>query len=102
MCLCIYKTFTFSNRTAFKELDHKLCELSAKLGQKCYPRGTVYIIEAYAPKQRERFAYKELVALSEIDMRVKRLHFSGWEAYEKMRKRVGKRDVFGKLWVKIQ
>ena len=102
MCLCIYQTFTFSNRTAFKELDHALSKLSKQLKMRCYPQGTVYIILAYAPKQRERLPYKELVACSEIDMRVRRIHFSGWEAYEKVKKRVGKIDVFGKVWVKIQ
>ena len=61
----------------------------------------VYIIKAYPPKEREKFAYKELVALSEINMNVERLHFSGWEEYIKTRKIVGNNDVFGKLWVKI-
>lgn len=102
MCLCIYRTFTFSNRTAFRELDFALDKLNEKLEKKCYPQGTVYIIEAYAPKQRERLPYKDLLALSEQDMQVDRVHFSGWDEYKQMRKRVGKKDVFGKLWVKIQ
>jgi len=103
MCLCIYQTFTFSNRTAFRQLDHALNKLNERLARKCYPQGIVYIIKAYPPKQqRERFAYKELVALSEMNMKVERVHFSGWEDYEKMRKYVGDQDVFGKLWVKIQ
>lgn len=102
MCLCIYQTFTFSNRMAFRRLDHKLNKLSDKLKKKCYPQGTVYIIEASPPKEREKFSYKELVALSELTMKVKRLDFSGWEEYWKMREHVGKRGVFGKLWVKIQ
>jgi len=102
VCLCIYHAFTFSNRTAFRQLDSALDKLNKKLKNKCYPQGIVYVIMAYPPKRREKFAYKELVALSEITMIVEHMYFSGWEEYREMRECVGKKDVFGKLWVKTQ
>jgi len=73
---------------------------------RCYPQGIIFIIKkhtSYTPEKRERLAYKELVTLTELDnISTKHIHFSGWDEYKKMRERVGKKDVFGKLWVKIQ
>ena len=106
MCLCIYHTFTFSNRMAFRRLDHKLNKLNSELENKCYPQGIVYIIERLAfhtPEERDRLPYEELVVQTEFGfIRTEHLYFSGWEEYRKVRECVGEKDVFGKLWVKIQ
>lgn len=73
---------------------------------RCHPQGTIFIIKkpiSYTPEERERLAYKELVTLAELDsIKTEHIHFSGWDEYKKMREHVGKKDVFGKLWVKIQ
>jgi len=79
--------------------------LSAELENKCYPMGIVYIIMVchYTPEERDELAYKELVMLSKLDgIKTEHLHFCGWEEYRKVRKQVGDKDIFGKLWVKIQ
>jgi len=107
MCLCVYYTFTFSNRTAFRRLDYRLNKLNEELERKCYPQGIVYIVKScsYSPKKRDRLAYEELVTLAKLGdatIRTEHFHFSGWEEYRKTRKIVGNKDVFGKLWVKIQ
>jgi len=106
MCLCIYQTFTFSNRIAFGQLDHRLNELNIKLENRCYPQGIVYIIERltfHTSEERDRLPYEELVTQTELGfIGTKHLHFSGWKEYREIRKCVGKQDVFGKLLVKIQ
>lgn len=106
MCLCIYQIFTFSNRTAFERLDYELNKLNERLENRCYPQGIVYIIKKldfHNLEERDRLPYEELVTQSELGfIGTEHLHFVGWGEYRKIRKRVGKKDVFGKLWVKIQ
>lgn len=106
MCLCIYQTLTFSNKTAFRRLEYELNKLNERLENKCYPQGIVYIIKKldfHTLEGRDRLPYEELVTQTELGfIETEHLHFSGWEEYKKTRKQVGDRDVFGEIRVKVQ
>jgi len=91
---------------AFRRLEYKLDKLNEELERRCYPQGIAYIINKlifHTPEGREGLTYKELVTLAELgNIKTEHFHFSGWDEYRKMRKIIGDKDTFGKLWVKIQ
>lgn len=105
MCLCELRIFTFSNKTAFRRLEHKLQKLDKELKHRRSPKGRVYIIVSsrnLTAKKRERLSYEELVIRVNLQtIRTERIDFVGWDEYRAMRKRVGNSDVFGKVEVKV-
>jgi hypothetical protein len=105
MCLCKLVIFTFSNKTAFRRLEHKLKQLDEELKHKCYPEGTAWIVTNttyYTPQARDEFPYEMLRTLADMyAIHTNHIHFKGWDEYRAMRKTVGDQDVFGHVEVKV-